>query len=505
MIVLTLVLLVLAITRYPGVFRNVLLGSNDKVVDGEDADDPTTISKMTTNWTYAMQSSLGGKDEMDGVAVDTKGNVVIGGPFEYTVDFNGTKRTAVNGIDFYVSKLDSEGKELWFISLDSGGDDFMWDLETDQNNDILISGGYGGVLTINGKTHNANRDGSALYAKIDGDTGKFIWFTTAGVIGSGDAIINSGRTAGGNEIKVDSKGNAVAILSAHGEQYRIGNQIFQNAGVMDSFIVKISPAGEYLWAYQFLGAGRKQARAIGVNGNDEIAFGHQLIGPINTAEGISFGVSNNQNPLGTAGLLTPEGKLKWMIPIISDGFANVRGAGGDAEGNVYFTGEITNSTKIGMTTVKGYQNGSTFLVKYTSEGLQEWVRVLGNNEDDNGGELIVYADKVAISGTNSGSEYNLYDATGKVLAKNIHDLESRGVRATLAVFNTLGQLVTTYAPAYTDVSSGGVLEYAGNNCLVFEHTFYGKIEYQNGDVYTATNSTNTGTPDKDIALAKVCI
>ena len=50
--------------------------------------DENSIVTMTETWTYAMQGAQGGKDEMDGVSVDTKGNVIFGGPFQDTVDFN---------------------------------------------------------------------------------------------------------------------------------------------------------------------------------------------------------------------------------------------------------------------------------------------------------------------------------------------------------------------------------------------------------------------------------
>ena len=464
-----------------------------------------TIKNMVEEWTYAMQGPQGGKDEMDGVSVDTKGNVIIGGPFQNTVDFNGIKRTAKTGIDVYLSKLSPTGEEIWFTTFDSGGNDFMWDLETDKNDDILISGGYGGTLTVNGKTYNANKNGSALFAKIDGDTGNFIWLQTAGVISSGTGIVDSERTAGGNEIKVDSQGNAVAILSARGDSYQIGERTYRPSGVMDSFIVKLSPDGEFLWEYQFLGNGRKQGRAIGVNSKDEIAFGHELNGGIDTKEGIGFSGTNNKIAIGTAGLLTIDGKLKWMIPVVSEGFANVRGAGSDSEDNVYFTGLITGDATIDDVQVTGFKNASAFLAKFTSSGEMEWIRVLDNESEDTGGELIVFGDSIAITGSSMGDNYNLYDHKGNVLTEDVHTSEARKGRATLTIFNTEGAVVARHSPVYSDYSNAGVLEYAQNDCVVYQHTFYGKITYENGDTYTSKNSVDPKTPDKDIGLAKVCL
>jgi hypothetical protein len=452
-----------------------------------------------------MQSALGGKDEMDGVAVDSDGNVIMGGPFQYTVDFNGTKRTAKNGIDIWLSKLSPDGKELWFTSIDSGGDDFMWDLEADPSGDILISGGYGGSLTVNGKTHDAHRDGSALFAKIDGDTGAFVWLQTAGVVTAGTEPVDSERVAGGNEIKVDSAGNAIAILSASGSEYQVGDMTFKRAGVMDSFIVKISPAGEFIWAYQFLGGGRKQARAVGITGTDEIAFGYQLIGEIATTEGFTFTTRTDRTPQGVAGLLSEDGKLEWMYPVESAGFANVRGAGGDSAGDVYFTGVITGQASVGDTATASVGDASAFLTKYTREGEQAWVRMLGDTvSSDAGGELVVSDDIIAISGGNTGAHYSVFDAGGAVLAQDVHTVENRISRATWTIFNPAGAVIGAYAPTYSDASNGGVLEYAGAGCFIFQYAFYGKVSFANGDSYTSTNQRDPKKPDKDIGIVKSC-
>lgn len=513
---LVLVLVTITIVQHPAAVKRALLGSdrekqNERIATTNQTSPTNTdgsITKLTETWTYGMQSGLGGKDEMDGVATDGAGNTIIGGPFEFTVDFNGKKRTAKTGTDIYVSKLDPDGNELWFITLDSGGDDWLWDLEADQNGDIIFSGGYSGNLTINGKTYEAYRDGSALYAKVDGTTGKILWVQTAGVKDSTPGLVDSPRTAGGNEIKIDSAGNAVAILSASGDEYQIGGRTYKRAGVMDSFIVKLSPQGEFVWAYQFLGAGRKQARAIGVTGNGDVIFGHQLIGPIDTKEGPGFGDAKSRTAIGTVGVISSSGILKWMLPVESTGFSNVRGAAGDTEGNVYFTGVISGDATIGKTEVTNPFESAAFVAKFTNSGTPTWIRVLGNDELNDGGEMIAFKDMVAISGRSAGLNYNMYDETGQLLASNIHTVTTskvaEGSRATLTIFSSLGDVIATHEPVASDVSSGGVLEYAGNGCIAYQQGFFGTISFANGDSYTAANNARVAKPDKDMTLAMVC-
>lgn len=48
----------------------------------------------------------------------------------------------------FIEKLDTTGKRVWFQQIDSGTNDFLWDLEVDSAGDIVISGGYGGTIVF---------------------------------------------------------------------------------------------------------------------------------------------------------------------------------------------------------------------------------------------------------------------------------------------------------------------------------------------------------------------
>jgi hypothetical protein len=205
-------------------------------------------------------------------------------------------------------------------------------------------------------------------------------------------------------------------------------------------------------------------------------------------------------------MLAFNGKFKWMKKVSSTGFANVRGAGGDTSGYVYATGVLTEDSKIGNTTsVKGYPNGSTFLAKFaTSTGDVIWARVLGNTETDTAGELTTFGkDQIAITSSNKGLNYNLYDRLGNLLTGNVFVTKSTDTRSTLAIFNSSGSIVAVHEPTATDASTGGVLTFsnstATSTCLVYQNSIHGKITFDNGDTYTSTGST-----DKDEVLMKVC-
>lgn len=466
----------------------------------EDNKSPTGITDLSPVWRYTVQGP-DQKDEIDGVSTDSKGNTYIGGQFAKSVDFNGTVRSATSGYDVFVSRLDENGQEDWFVSLDSGGNDHQWDLTVDKNEDVILSGGYGGTMVVNGQEYAASRDGSAFWAKLDGETGEFIWFTAAGAVGETDEIVEPLRSAGGNEVKVDEDNNIASLLMASGTQIAIGEERYPGSNLKSSFVVKMSPDGEFLWSHHFEGRGDQQLRAIGLNGHNEIAFGHQLRGQIETERFGTFegGTGDRAETIGTYGLLSPDGELLWMKRVDSDGFANIRGAGGDQAGNLYFIGQITDDTLVNNQSVTGYKKVSTLLMQVTRAGEIGWLRVLGNNKNDGAGELALHKNLISITGVNSGSDYNLYDLDGTVLAEQVFDSHSQRSRGTLAVFTIDGKLTARYEPTYSDHAMGGVTEFYDEQCLVYNTMFYGEVTYSNGDSYQTVDPM-----DKDAVLSKVC-
>lgn len=472
----------------------------------------STQKHAVTKWTFPFQSAQGSKDEMDGVSSDSNGNIFIGGAFENSGVMFGTMSTsAKNFSDIFVSKLSNNGQILWFKTFDSGGKDFAWDTAVDKNGDVIISGGYGGSFDkvsngVKTGTFNAWKDGSALWMKLSGKDGHIMWTQVAGVPSTISQLVDPSKVAGGNEISIDVNNNAVVQLTAAGEAYKIGTTTYPKSGSKDSFIVKLNPNGGFMWAFPFLGSGSKQLRAVGITSNNEIVFGHEYRGEIK-AGNVTLNSNNGMTAQGTVGMLTAAGAFKWMLPVTSNGFANVRGAGGDSTGNIYITGVLTGADgQIGTTPVKGYANGSTFVAKLApATKAVLWVRVFGNASPDSAGELTVIAgDKIAITSTNEDANYNLYNADGSVLyAKNIFLATSTATRATLSVLDTTGNLVATHEPTITESSSGGVLSFANNTpsstCLVYQLSFYGRIAFNNGKSYTST-----GAADKDQVLTKIC-
>ena len=502
------------------------------------------------DWTWHMDVAAvttAGRNDMDGVSVDPFGFVVTGGPFtagpdasgECGVSFDGIPRCSGVGSDIYVARLRPDGTEAMFVVIDSGqGDDFMFDLTTDANGDIYLSGQYSGQLTsANGNSVEAARDGSAYVAKLARDTGDIVWIEA---FGGTEAA--GGFGAGANEIAIDSLGDVIATITTDNRpaSYRVGEWTIDNPDFdaptnplrtpgKDSFIVKLNPTdGRPLWYFATENngePGEHRVRAIGVNGQNQIAFGYQVRGTIRLGDTTYTPDGRGRSSYGAAGLLSPTGQLLWSLDVAAAATpdaeeTNVRGAGGSIDGDIYLTGRLgegdpnqatvrvrgSNHGTDAQFVLQTFAKGTTYLLKLSAQGTVQWIRLLGNNDTDAGGELTVSdREDIYITGRNRGPAYAAYrydlsTEQRSLLTPEVHGAPSTNTRATVTRFDSAGNVTGAYAPSTVGFSAGGVLEAEpGSACLAMQFGFQGEVTLNN-PLLTPLSSTAAA----DEALTRVC-
>lgn len=76
-----------------------------------------------------------------GMAIDNEGNILIGGHFSLTVDFDPSDNTAnlssAGGPDAFLAKYDEEGNYIWAISIGTSSNESITELDVDQDNQII--------------------------------------------------------------------------------------------------------------------------------------------------------------------------------------------------------------------------------------------------------------------------------------------------------------------------------------------------------------------------------
>ncbi|MCB9234147.1 MAG: SBBP repeat-containing protein [Bacteroidia bacterium] len=219
------------------------------------------LQGQTLDWARRMGG--GDTQEAFGVAVDGAGNVFSTGSFRATADFDpgpGTfNMTAATSSDIYVSKLDASGAFVWAKQLGYGPSICSaYDIVTDGGGNSYIAGvfqGTGdmdpgpGVLNF-GPT--AYKDG--LVVKLD-PNGNLIWAR---------ALIGTNRCEG-HRICLDPSGNVLVTGWFEGTvdfDPGPGNNSIASVGGHNTFVLKLSSNGNFIWARNFAGANWNEGYGI---------------------------------------------------------------------------------------------------------------------------------------------------------------------------------------------------------------------------------------------------
>ncbi len=249
--------------------RNVIVvGNFNETADfGSGVGGGTLVSKGSTDVFIAKRDASGrflwarsiGADKGDrgvSVATDNSGNVYVAGYFEGTVDFDPDQSgshlvTAIGGADFFVLKLDADGKFVWAKTM--GGD--AWDqgitsIAVDDSGNVYTTGFF--VYTVNfnpdrNNPHELTPKGvrDVFISKLDA-SGNFVWVKQV----DGDKNIYS------NSVTVDREGNIYAtgsfngLANFHMKSGIITLSAFGGSGV---FALKMDAAGNAIWAKQLGG------------------------------------------------------------------------------------------------------------------------------------------------------------------------------------------------------------------------------------------------------------
>ena len=227
----------------------------------------TFILKLDVNgnfvWAKHIPSS-GGNGSGRGIDLDNSGNVIIGGGFWGTVDFNPGAGvfniTSAGAADEYVVKLDTDGNFIWAKSMGGTGGEGAFALAIDNSNNVLTTGIFSGVADFDPGAGTATLTPVGILdifvSKLDAN-GNFVWAKSMGGT-SNDA---------GNSIATDNAGNVVITGYFNGTvDFDPGASTLNitSSGATDIFIVKLDANGNLAWANSIGGSTTLDDRGNGI-------------------------------------------------------------------------------------------------------------------------------------------------------------------------------------------------------------------------------------------------
>ena len=432
------------------------------------------FAQIPTSWirTYPYQNPTA---EIKKTVADSLGNTFTMGYTYPAMDIDpgpGTQMTPTNSA--FIVKLDNAGDFVWAKTVLNPGYLRFWSVALDNTNNILICGGFSssngpaiydldpgpGTFTV----AEANQSwGNAFVVKLD-NSGNFLWanvwtMPNAG-IGFGDIACDNNSNVflcGGTQGNGDmDPGPAVSSTTFTG-----GN---------DPLIIKLSPAGNFIWGKQFSFVDMSNvANVITLDnaGSVYMAGGFQNVNADFDPGPGTYPLSPVYDRDGFIVKLNSNGNFKWAKRYGGWGFDDVNAVEADNNGDVYLTGLFTQTVSFNppATNATLTSNGDRdiYFMKLDTSGNFFFVKQIGG------------------SGLDDVFDVNA-DASGNVFLagqfRDVVDFDPNAPVYTLTTVVTADPFIAKYTPLGNFVWVKKVLNGACGN----DPQFSVELDYQ-GNVY----------------------
>ena len=353
------------------------------------------ISKYNSVGNIVWVKRVGGTNNDNAYAIKTDafGNILIGGRFIGTVDFDPGAGVVehFSGVNSpFLLKLNADGNFIW-VTIQSSASGRVESLVVDASNNIFITGefrgsfgynpGNGTFVTIT--SSNSGQSENAYLGKINGATGATIYYK---------AFLSTTNPGGGKAESVitDSSGNVYITGSLFGTvdfNPNSGETLLTSNGDSDIFVAKLSNAGNLIWAKSTGGTLYDIAKnmAIDANGNLLVSGGFRGTTDLDPSAAI-FPLTSAGNIDAFVLQLDNNGNFMWANGFGANGTDVGESVAVDADNNVYttgtFAGTVSFNTSQGVFQLTGPGNIDIFIYKQDAFGNFIAAHAIGGGSSD---------------------------------------------------------------------------------------------------------------------------
>jgi hypothetical protein len=326
--------------------------------DGDsDRGDTPSVIETTVQW------GSFGEDAARGAALDSDGSVYVTGHAMGAIGDN----THAGNVDAFLTKLDSDGTEIWTEQYGTSSWDQPYAVAVDGRGNVYVTGGTFGDLE--GNTALGNGDVFLTRFAADGTREWTIQW------GTGEEDI-------GYAVTVDSRDDIYVV------GWTAGDLEGTCAGNTDAFLTKVTPEGTRLWTRQWGTDGFEAPAGATVDSQDNIY-----------ATGRTGGGLDGNTLIGIADIFLtrfgPDGRKAWTQQWGTTDIDGGKQVAVDSEGAIYVTGLITVYTT--------HFAADVFLTKLTPDGRELWTEMWGSPEIENGWSVAVDdGDDIYVAGKTHG-------------------------------------------------------------------------------------------------------
>ncbi len=420
---------------------------------------------------WARRVGGGGTTMGEAIAIDSASNSILVGSFTASADFGGGSLTSAGSGDVYVAKYSPRGDHLWSKRFGGAGNDGAYEVAVDhtpncdgQNGTdcILVTGTFEGSASFGGASLASAGDRDIFVAKYSA-AGAHLWSRRFG---------NTGADAGYG-IAVDASGSVLLTGYFSGSTDFGGGMLYSPYANWDTFVVKLSSAGNHVWSKNYWNVSSDVGNGIAVDRNGDAFLTGFFMG------GIDFGL----------GVLRAAGAEDVYVAKISgaDGhglWAKSFGQGSgdigyaiatDGADNVVVTGSFSGTVDFGGGPFASVGE-EAFVAKYSPTGAHLWSRHFGGSLEPKRGFAIAggAGGETVVTGMFQGSA----DFGGGVLT-------SVGYSDVFAAkYDAAGGHVWSrrYGSSGADDLGDGAAIDPGTREIVISGSFQGRINFGTGDL-----------------------
>lgn len=322
---------------------------------------PVVIDPVMT-WNTFMGGS--GSDYANAIAVDSIGNVYVGG--YSTATWGSPVRAYASGYDAFAAKLDSSGALQWNTFLGGSGYDLGYAIAVDGSGNVYIGGCSNATWQGTSSPVRAYTSSNDAFAAQLNSSGDLQWNTFLG--GNGDDF--------GYAIAVDGSGNVYAGGHSSATWQGTSSPVRAYTSGDDAFAAKLDSSGNLMWNTFTGGSGYDFGRGIAVDGSGNI-----YVGGYGTATWGSPVRAYTSGFDAFAAKLNSSGALQWNTFLGGSGTSDYGLAiSVDSSSNVY-VGGYSNATW--GSPVRAYTSWiDAFAAKLDSSGALQWNTFLSGSGDD---------------------------------------------------------------------------------------------------------------------------
>lgn len=276
------------------------------------------------------------------LSVDATGNVYISGTYHGTVDFDsgvGSWELTTEIVTGFLLKLNASGNFLWVKSI--GHAVYPHATDKDSGNNIYLTGTFTGTVDFDpgaGEFNMSAGNGTAYFILKVSANGNFQWAKK--LVGSADYSFP------GN-IGVDGENNVYItgeFLGSIDLDPGPGSVIVSSGNYTSTFIVKVSPAGNYLWSQQLTSSSPSatHVNAIDFDQDDNLYLTGRFDGTVDFAPGSAQYTMTTQSAYSDMFVykVSPTGNLVWARQLETDHTGRSFSLEVDNCGGVYVMGHF---------------------------------------------------------------------------------------------------------------------------------------------------------------------